>query len=777
MRIEKLRLKAFRGATKDVSIDFDPDKKITMIFGENGTGKSTIIDGITFLCDQDIGSLQDRSGASEKKFLVSAGQKPADLLVELKAANDSWSATLSGKNIVVNPKAGYPQLKVLRRAQLSAFIEEEPSKRYARIKEFIETPGIDKSEQSLRDAEKTARDRVEELVRDYSNAEIHLNEAWEKEKKPGKDALSWAQEIIDKDVSDLERQNISIQALDAKVTALKNAVAALQKNIADEEVARNAHAQAVIAQEEQQKSITDGSAELLAVLKEAQSYIQKNQGAKECPVCTSNIDAKTLETDIGARIGALSDLEAAISLVTSRRGALDKAHQRTADSMQSAITTLTQIEAFLIDPSSRIPDDLKPSMDKGQLETANNTVLDADARLAAIAVISNSLESNVVTLKQRMAENQRAMSLQNVLSVHIDTLTKNKAEQAETQALQIKLKAVLAVVERERKQFVESVFDEISQEISTLYEKIHPGESISNVSLSLDPKRRGSLNLIGQFYTQDDVPPQAYFSESHLDTLGICIWLAFTKKFAPPNSILILDDVLTSVDTTHLDRIVHLIDDEAQHFGHVIMTTHYRPWRDRYRMHQAAGSKIHYIELKEWSADHGLLTDTCKPSLQELKDLLDPKKFDRQKIASSAGIFLEFMLDYLALRYAVPVPRKAAQDYMLGELLNAFNNKKRALLRVEHLDASGKIIKNENLGPMLDNFDAIVWIRNKVGCHFSVSGQEASDADVRTFAQMVVELAETLICSDGGDIPSRNKSGSYWQSKSDRCRLYPLQMP
>ena len=777
MKIEKLRLKAFRGATKDVSIDFDPDKKITMIFGENGTGKSTIIDGITFLCDQSIGSLEDRSGTREKKFLVSAGQKPSDLLVELKAANDSWSATLSGKNITVTPNKGYPQLRVLRRAQLSAFVDEDPAERYKRIKEFIETPGIDKSEQSLRDAEKDSREKVEELVRDYSNAETQLNEAWEKEKKPGKDALSWAQDIIGKDISALEEENKAIQSFDAKVTAFKNAITALQKNITDEGPAKEAHTQAVSALEDQKKKITDGSTELLTVLKEAQTYIQKHQDAKECPVCTQDIDANNLKGNLGTRISALSGLESAVTQVTTAQGNLEKAQQRTADSIQIAATAFTAIENFLADGNCNLPDDLKPALDAANAATAKDTTLDASARLIAMTAIQAALEKDIVALKERMTESQKHTSMRNVLSVQVDTLTKNKAEQEETQKLQVKLKAVLTVVEHERKEFVKRVFLEISNDLCTLYEKIHPGEKIANVSLNLDPKKRGSLNIISQFFSENDVPPQAYFSESHLDTLGICIWLAFTKKFAPPHSILILDDVLTSVDSAHLDRIVHLIDDEAQNFGHVIMTTHYRPWRDRYRTHQAAGSKIHYIELKEWAEDRGLLTSTSKPELDELKAWLTPQKFERQIVASKAGIFLESLLDDLALKFRRPMPRKAAQDYTLGELLDAFGNKQRALLRTEHLDAASTVIKNIQLGPMLDDIDTIAWVRNQVGCHFNVTGQNISDADIRIFGEKVVMLADALICPEGGDVPKQNKSGSYLQSKSGRCRLYPLQMP
>jgi hypothetical protein len=52
-RIERLKVCAFRGATTELVIEFDPEKPVTMIFGENGTGKSTIVDAIGFVCTQN----------------------------------------------------------------------------------------------------------------------------------------------------------------------------------------------------------------------------------------------------------------------------------------------------------------------------------------------------------------------------------------------------------------------------------------------------------------------------------------------------------------------------------------------------------------------------------------------------------------------------------------------------------------------------------------------------------------------------------------------------
>ena len=44
-----------------------------------------------------------------------------------------------------------------------------------------------------------------------------------------------------------------------------------------------------------------------------------------------------------------------------------------------------------------------------------------------------------------------------------------------------------------------------------------------------------------------------------------------------PDTILVLDDVLASVDEPHVDRLVELIYREAKGFRHVLVTTHYRP--------------------------------------------------------------------------------------------------------------------------------------------------------------------------------------------------------
>ena len=93
MRLNSLELDAFRGATVPVTINFDPAKKITMIFAENGNGKSTISDALTCLLTKDIGSINDKSG-HDPKYLKTIGKDPAK--IKLVSDAGTFSATISG---------------------------------------------------------------------------------------------------------------------------------------------------------------------------------------------------------------------------------------------------------------------------------------------------------------------------------------------------------------------------------------------------------------------------------------------------------------------------------------------------------------------------------------------------------------------------------------------------------------------------------------------------------------------------------------------------------
>ncbi len=135
----------------------------------------------------------------------------------------NWEATLKAASnaIQVSPPADFPSARVLRRAQILRLIDQEPSKRYEALGKYIEIPGVSKCEDTLRKATKTCQDEFNQAVRDLRNATQSVQELWEKENKPGKDAESWAATEATKDITAIEKYKISAEEIITSLNDLK----------------------------------------------------------------------------------------------------------------------------------------------------------------------------------------------------------------------------------------------------------------------------------------------------------------------------------------------------------------------------------------------------------------------------------------------------------------------------------------------------------------------------------------------------------------------------
>lgn len=342
-----------------------------------------------------------------------------------------------------------------------------------------------------------------------------------------------------------------------------------------------------------------------------------------------------------------------------------------------------------------------------------------------------------------------------------------------------KIEDVLAQCVEERQKFTDSIITEIAQEVGKLYEKVHPGEGLDTIALKLDPKKRASIELRADF-SGHDAPPQAYFSQSHLDTLGLCVFLALAARDRADETVLILDDVLGSVDEPHVERVIGMIYEVSEGFRHTIVTTHYRPWREKFRWGFLKPDQVcQFAELTRWTMADGMGLTGSVPEIERLKTLLADSAPDIQSICAKAGVILEALLDFITIKYACPVPRKSAGTYTLRDLLDSVNGKLLAALKIESLDhkvGPPPAISATDLKPIIDQITAIANTRNIMGAHFNELSFDLYPSDGIKFAKLVEQLADTIICQDHG-WPGKDKSGSYWSNGGDTRRLHPLKKP
>jgi len=780
MKLQKLQIDAFRGASKPITIEFDTDKRITMIFGENGNGKSTITDSLVCLCTEDHGSLDDKSSRDKSSFYASIARKPEDVKVILSTTTGNFQASLSGKDFTKNPATGLPVVRHLRRSQLTKFIEAQPSKRYEELNSFIDVDNIFKCEGNLRNLIREIENEQQIALRVLEDNSNILEQAWKKEGSPLSSWEEWAKQESEKDIAEEKTKHKTLQDIADKWKSIVEANAKLKTDKSELQVAVAAKEAAEEKMKKAQEENEGANADLLSLLESAKKFIAGKTDINSCPVCDNSIERDGIVSSLTSKIDSMNVFKALVLAVKSTRETTQSKQNVLTATVNSLMKKIEGIESVF----SKLSEDPYPAL--VEKLAFIKTEDEIDKKLSAFETVYTEVDQEITKLAEQATRIKTAIDQHQLIESQYKAILNARSKSAKTQEILEAARKSLEIVETARKDFVQGELDSISTEVDALYQKLHPNESLGGISLTLKKDAQKSLELNADFHSKKGITPQAAYSESHLDTLGICVFLALSKKYGSSNSILILDDVVMSVDETHLDRFIDVLHDEADGFGHIIITTHYRPWKDRYRNSRAPAGKVHFVELGGWTLPNGIKIRNSKLAIDELRHALgDTTSFDRQGISSKAGIILENILDFLTVKFESRLPRKPKNDYMLGELLGSFNSKLMGVLKVELMDkdaSTGKysttsIAKAIELKEILNKIKQLAAVRNQVGAHYNFDGSLVSDTDVEEFGKLTLELAELIICPDSGNFPDKNKSGSYWETRSGSIRLYPLKEP
>jgi DNA repair exonuclease SbcCD ATPase subunit len=641
-RIDRLELIGFRGVVSS-TIPFDGGSVV--LGGENGSGKTAFVDALEFLYTGSIAALSGTTGIGLKQHGAHIRSDPQHSSVtayfeEPEASAARWlSGTLeAGEEIEDHLRRGSKLTFILRRSQLQSFIHAKPAERYRSLAELI---GLDRLD-NVQSVTRRAWDVIQRGVVAMEN-ELRVLELEDSEANHGFDEAALLSQLRDT-LRELRLDAFRIGSLDDVARLRSELLESVSNRPPDQPQVQRAQLAASLqttSHERLSRNLFEyleilgkqggerGEVDLqeLDLLVQGRDILQHRTDAHHCPLCESEINSRAVVTSLVRRIRELET-------VNIQRQELDRARQDLDTSLQDASTrlrglriaadgtgTATDSLDSLLDSFTMLRDSLNGSVKSQVRQMAERleTTLDNWERwkgetvegLAASEARAGKSETDAVaqalsaleTAGIRRAAAMRAQSERERRQERKKELLSLLKRRRAAADLALRINETFTRVRNEE---IQRLFDELQSDLAHFYELLHPGEGHHALSIAMDLRKRGSTDLRLDFYERSEQDPRAFISEGHLDSLGLCIFLAFVRRFNGDWPLLVLDDVVTSVDASHKSRIARLLFQEFPDHQ-LFITTQDGRWFNEIRRIQAeiGRDNVQNLVIEAWTLENG----------------------------------------------------------------------------------------------------------------------------------------------------------------------------
>lgn len=204
------------------------------------------------------------------------------------------------------------------------------------------------------------------------------------------------------------------------------------------------------------------------------------------------------------------------------------------------------------------------------------------------------------------------------------------------------------------------LYSQVKSRFVALYRRLHaPDEQEFDAELRPD---QAALNFEVEFGGAGKVPPLALHSEGHQDSMGLCLFFALAEHAHGGRlQLCLLDDVVMAVDIGHRQAVATLLAEMAA-TTQFLVTTHEQVWA-RQLMNAGLVTSKQTIHLISWSLEGGPITSNLPDFIEEARTHLGSQNIPSAAAALRRG--LETMFHFVAecLRAPVPYSMRGQHDY------------------------------------------------------------------------------------------------------------------
>lgn len=623
MKVKSFEISGLRGVRKDISIDFDSSKSI-LIYGDNGSGKSSITDAfewfyydkIEHLSSEEIGT----KGVAALRNIFLSDSEDAHVGVNYSDSKCGSIKKLFYKRIKLTSE--YSNTSQNFKDYLNASLKERLILRYKdllrlilstkaqKLEEFSQIIGFAEVTKIKGILKKAVNDLKTELkIKNYDNhinikqaqiieqigQNIIADEQYLKAIKELVSPLNLPVEVKDNSSIDTilellkkpeDKEAITQQLSYGKVIENLNNFKIYLNNICTSYKEFYEKCQQIAKDQDKLKKIS-----LEPLLSQGLSILEKRLYEDDkCPLCLQNKSREELIDELRKRLEELA-------IVKNEKDAAIEDKNTTQRIIQGALTEIENVlkeKCLLLEENSALQKEIEQI--KGTTSTALEKIkkaslsepelinkpedfisLDITAIQNIISVLAAKKEK-IITGKKDDLTFTVYSKITSVRQSYNEIKALKKASEILTQQQQ-SMELIYNEFVKKQREGLCSFLDSISKDINELYLFMNDSENVSEIELvPLDEDDEFvGITLQFKFHGKPESPPHKYLSESHLNCLGICLFLASVKAFNKLNRFIVLDDVISSFDTNHRARFARLLVEKFSDYQ-IFLLTHEKDW-------------------------------------------------------------------------------------------------------------------------------------------------------------------------------------------------------
>ncbi len=690
--IEKIKIKGFRGVRDELELAL-PNSKSLLLYGDNGSGKSSILDAIEWFLTDAVSHLKGEEvetyGGLRHALIPETSETSVELVIanpglssikKIVTAKDKLKSELTPQFTDIEnaslKKIGQDKVW-LRGIDLVSFVLGTKSDRLNDISSIIGFKTVSDTKATLKKASNDLRNLLK--TKNFQSLIATEKETIAKNLNA----------VIGDETQFLAAANQLIGTIDSSISAnnfteLEAAIKSLSASAPSEDVTKGvklnqlaADAGSITTKFDTLKTSFDSykielskyqidSAKLAKLtessLLESASKILNSHPTDDCPLCLQVIPRDDLKMQVTKRLEELKKIKEESEAILQK----SKLLQRELSGINSSLNTL------LSGTKTSLNEEIKKSNEaiNAQLTGIANLVkglevspdkqmlseFDFDQLKKSVLEYKIAIEKEHTVLTKESTNPATAVVAK--LSVANNSFERLKAFNAEFDLIKKQVDSLDKVTAEfivQQKNGMESFLKCISQSMNEYYLFMNPNDKVDNIQLVCLNDKNGEFVGVAINYTFHQKPVDSarkYLSESHINALGLCLFLSTVRAFNKVAKVIVFDDVISSFDREHRTMFARLLDQKFSDLQ-ILILTHENEWFD-YLSSLVKGKNWSVLKTK-WSANEGTSIDQHSNEIRErIVDKLT--KNDESDLSNLIRRFSEKSLKEIAEALETPIP-------------------------------------------------------------------------------------------------------------------------